>query len=85
MDILDNEASEDEALSKDALIPRKRSHEANRELIAQERRYRGVLEQAAASDELVRRKWEQWEPKIRDLTRDEASWFEFIQPQFPLT
>ena len=73
MDILDNEASEDEAACKNTHIGRLRSHEANVELIAKERQYRGILERVAASDELVRQKWDQWETNIRELAVDEVS------------
>jgi programmed cell death 6-interacting protein len=73
MDILDDEASEDEAACKNVAIVRQRSHEANQELVTKERQYRANLEQAAASDELVRRKWDQWEARVRELTWDEAS------------
>jgi programmed cell death 6-interacting protein len=72
MDILDNEASEDEAARKDKPLSRPPSHEANRELVEKERRYRSILEQAAASDELVRRKWDDWEKNIVELTWEEV-------------
>ncbi|KAJ7637729.1 ALIX V-shaped domain binding to HIV-domain-containing protein [Mycena polygramma] len=72
MDILDNEASEDEAMRKDAAYDRPPSHEANTELVEKERRYRDILLRAAASDETVRQKWDEWEGHIVQLTADEA-------------
>lgn len=71
MDILDSEASEDEAVRKETPINRPPSHEANQELVMKQQRYRTILTQAAESDELVRRKWEEWEDQISELTRDE--------------
>jgi programmed cell death 6-interacting protein len=73
MDILDNEASEDEAMRRDASFDRPSSHEANVELIEKERRYRDILLRAAASDETVRQKWDEWEGSIVQLTADEVS------------
>ncbi|KAJ6494794.1 BRO1-like domain-containing protein [Mycena vitilis] len=72
MDILDNEASEDEAMRKDGAYDRAPSHEANTELVEKERRYRDILLRAAASDETVRQKWDEWEGHIVQLTADEA-------------
>lgn len=72
MDILDGEASEDEAARKENRIDRVPSHEANRELTDRERSYRGILEQASESDEIVRNKWDEWEPNIVELTWDEV-------------
>lgn len=75
MDILDSEASEDEAIrekhngSIDDRIP---SVEANRELIEKASRYRGILEEAASSDETVRQQWDQWEENIAELLWDEV-------------
>ncbi|KAF9468112.1 BRO1-like domain-containing protein [Collybia nuda] len=71
MDILDNEASEDEAARKDTLLDRLPSHEANVELIEKEKRYRNILAQAATSDETVRQKWDDWEKNIVELTWSE--------------
>ncbi|KAF8183916.1 ALIX V-shaped domain binding to HIV-domain-containing protein [Pholiota molesta] len=65
LDILDSEASEDEAA-------RKESYEANVELTEKASRYRSILSQAAESDELVRQKWDDWEESISELTLDEA-------------
>ncbi|EGN99169.1 hypothetical protein SERLA73DRAFT_90416 [Serpula lacrymans var. lacrymans S7.3] len=72
MDILDNEASEDEAARKETLVSRIPSHQANRELVQKQQRYRDVLTQAAESDELVRQKWDEWETNIVALTWDEG-------------
>ncbi|KAH7927929.1 pH-response regulator [Leucogyrophana mollusca] len=71
MDILDSEASEDEATRKEVPINRPPSHEANKELVVKQQRYRDVLNQASASDEAVRQKWEEWENHILELTWDE--------------
>ncbi|KAH7913212.1 BRO1-like domain-containing protein [Hygrophoropsis aurantiaca] len=71
MDILDNEASEDEAARQEMPISRPPSHEANKELVLKQQRYRDVLNQASASDELVRQKWEEWENHILELSWDE--------------
>lgn len=70
MDILDSEASEDEAARRETPMNRPPSHEANQELVMKQQRYRTILTQAAESDELVRRKWEEWEDQISELTRD---------------
>ncbi|KAJ6513259.1 BRO1-like domain-containing protein [Mycena sanguinolenta] len=72
MDILDNEASEDETMRKEAGVDRPPSHEANIELIEKERRYRDILGRAATSDETVRQKWDEWEGSIVQLAADEA-------------
>jgi programmed cell death 6-interacting protein len=72
MDILDNEASEDEAARKAKRINRPPSHEANLDLVEKERKYRAILDQAAESDELVRNKWDEWEASIVELTWDEV-------------
>ncbi|KAG2367812.1 BRO1-domain-containing protein [Suillus spraguei] len=71
MDILDSEASEDEAARREIPMNRPPSHEANQELVMKQQRYRTILTQAAESDELVRRKWEEWEDQISELTRHE--------------
>ncbi|KAF7339217.1 pH-response regulator protein palA/RIM20 [Mycena venus] len=73
MDILDNEAFEDEAMRKDAAFDRPSSHEANAELIKKERHYRYILVRVAASDETVRQKWDDWKGSIVQLTSDPAS------------
>ncbi|KAJ7739760.1 BRO1-like domain-containing protein [Mycena maculata] len=72
MDILDTEASEDEAMRRDPSFNRPPSHQANVELVEKERRYRDILRRAADSDETVRQKWDEWEGNIVQLTADEA-------------
>lgn len=72
MDILDNEASEDEMARKEIPLNRLRSHEANVELIEKQRRYREILKQARLSDAAVRQKWDEWEANITELTLDEV-------------
>ncbi|KAF9048660.1 BRO1-like domain-containing protein [Panaeolus papilionaceus] len=71
LDILDSEASEDEAARQEIALTRLKSHEANVELIEKSNRYRSILAQAAQSDESVRQKWDEWEESIRELTLDE--------------
>lgn len=73
MDILDSEASEDEAARREVPLNRLPSYEANVELIDKERRYRSILVEAAASDETIRQKWDEWEDSISQLTWDEVS------------
>lgn len=73
MDILDSEASEDEVARKEIPLNRLPSHEANKDLIEKERRYRTILTEAAASDETIRQKWDEWEDSIHQLTWDEVS------------
>lgn len=73
LDILDTEASEDEATRKEYPVNRPPSHEANVELTDKAQRYRQILTQAKESDEVVRQKWYEWEDHIRQLTENEAS------------
>ncbi|PAV16120.1 pH-response regulator [Pyrrhoderma noxium] len=73
MDILDQEASEDEGIRKNAkkdgrVWDRLPSYEANVGLTNKEKRYRQMLTHAADADETVRSKWEQWEEAITRLT-----------------
>jgi programmed cell death 6-interacting protein len=75
MDILDSEASEDEAARSSKPLKRQPSHVANQELTNKGKRYRRILEQAQDSDELVRRKWDENETNIRSLTWDEVRFF----------
>jgi programmed cell death 6-interacting protein len=72
LDILDGEASEDEAARKEIPLNRLKSYEANVELIEKANRYRSILTQAAESDESVRQKWDDWEESITELTLDEV-------------
>ncbi|KAM6504501.1 BRO1-like domain containing protein [Amanita muscaria] len=71
MDILDNEASEDEAARKKALLDRLPSHEGNTKLVEKQKRFRDLLTRASESDELVRQKWDEWGPNIVMLTWSE--------------
>lgn len=67
LDILDGEASEDESARRDGALPRPSSQDANPELISKAQRYRAVLEEALASDEHVRSKWDQWSDNVEVL------------------
>lgn len=73
MDILDQEAEEDEQFRSQHATHRVASHEANQELISKAERYRGVLEHANESDEIVRTKWDEWETNVTELTWDEVT------------
>ena len=73
MDILDQEASEDESFRNETPTSRLPSHEANADLIEKEQRYRNILEQAADSDAVIRQRWDEWERPITELTWDEVS------------
>lgn len=75
MDILDNEASEDEAARSSKPLTRPPSHVANQELARKGERYRRILTDAKDSDEHVRQKWDEWEINIRELTWDEVCLF----------
>ncbi|EPQ54076.1 BRO1-domain-containing protein [Gloeophyllum trabeum ATCC 11539] len=70
LDILDQEAEEDEDFQRDNPSIRPPSHEANKDLISKADRYRAILSQAVESDEVVRRKWDDWERNIIELTWD---------------
>lgn len=77
MDILDQEASEDEGQRKNATKDgrswdRLPSFEANIGLTNKEKRYRQMLDHAGEADETVRSKWEQWEDAITRLTWDDV-------------
>lgn len=48
------------------------SQDMNNELTSKAERYRTILEQAAASDGVVRSKWEEWEEHITELTWSEV-------------
>jgi programmed cell death 6-interacting protein len=73
MDILDKEASDDEAARRDGPFDRPPSHESNRELVEQAEQYRRILGEASQSDKVVRDKWDEWEANISELTLDEVS------------
>lgn len=72
MDILDQEAEEDESFRSESNVDRRASHEANKELVAKADRYRGILDQASESDGHVREKWDEWQQNIAELTWDEV-------------
>ncbi|KAJ3482919.1 hypothetical protein NLI96_g6648 [Meripilus lineatus] len=71
LDILDQEAEEDETLRNEISTDRAPSTEANVELVTKAEKWRVILEQAAESDEVVRQKWDEWEPNIVELTWSE--------------
>jgi programmed cell death 6-interacting protein len=77
MDILDSEASEDEAARSSKPLKRQPSHVANQDLTSKAERYRRILTEAQDSDEHVRQKWDECETNIRSLTWDEVS-FSFL-------
>lgn len=72
MDVLDSEASEDEAARKEVPMERPPSYEANQDLVKKQERYRNILTEAASSDEVVRQKWREWEKYISQLALDEV-------------
>lgn len=73
MDILDQEAEEDEEFRVENPTDQSPSHEANSDLVGKAQRYREILEQASESDEIVRTKWDEWETNITELTWDEVT------------
>ena len=72
MDILDQEAEEDEVFQEEAPSARVPSEQANKELVTKAQRYKQILDEAMQSDELVRDKWDEWEQNIIELTWSEA-------------
>ncbi|KAI9512028.1 pH-response regulator [Russula earlei] len=72
LDILDQEASEDEQLRKSTPTQRLPSHQANEQLTLKAERYRNMLNQAAESDAVIRQRWDEWEKCIAQLTWEEA-------------
>ena len=85
MDLLDQEASEDEGMRRTAARSgrpwtRPASLEANVELTKKEKRYRDMLDHAAKADDIVHRMWDEWEEAITRLT-----WEEVSQPSYHLT
>ncbi|KAI9461717.1 pH-response regulator [Lactarius psammicola] len=72
LDLLDQEASEDEQLRQNQPTRRQPSHQANEKLISKAERYRKILNEAAESDAVVRQRWDEWEKCIVQLTWDEA-------------
>lgn len=67
LDMLDQEAEEDEVFQSESPVVRPVSSDANAALVAKAERYRGLLEGAAQSDAVVRKKWEDWEEHIVQL------------------
>ena len=78
MDILDAEVEEDEDFQEAMPSLRKPSHEANEKLIEKAMRYKGILTQAADSDEVIRQRWLEWEISIDKLTWDEVSFYFYL-------
>jgi len=76
MDLLDQEATEDEemrtAYSVDVWT-RPPSFEANKELIEQAARYRDILDRAMDSDRDIFQSWDEWSDKIAVMCWDEVS------------
>ncbi|KAH9058360.1 pH-response regulator [Lactarius vividus] len=72
LDLLDQEASEDEQLRRSQPTQRLPSHQANEKLISKAERYRKILNEAAESDAVVRQRWDEWEKCIVQLTWDET-------------
>ncbi len=72
LDLLDQEASEDEQLRRSQPTLRLPSHQANEKLISKAERYRNILNEAAESDAVVGQRWEEWEKCIVQLTWDEV-------------
>ncbi|KDQ57158.1 hypothetical protein JAAARDRAFT_58624 [Jaapia argillacea MUCL 33604] len=72
LDVLDHEFEEDEDFQEAHPGIRLPSKEANEELVSKAERYKQVLDQAQASDALVRQKWADWEQNIMELSLPEA-------------
>ena len=68
LDLLDQEAEEDEVFQEDTPSVRQPSSEANRDLVSKAQRYRTILDGAVQSDKTVRQKWNEWERFIVQLT-----------------
>ncbi|KAJ3557381.1 hypothetical protein NM688_g1507 [Phlebia brevispora] len=68
LDFLDQEAEEDEVFQAGLPGVRAASQEANKELTTKAEKYRSILQQAGASDQVVRAKWDEWEQNITELT-----------------
>ena len=76
MDILDQEAYENEALlakQPHLSATTQPSHIANSHLIAAARQYEETSRQAGNSDASVRAKWEEWQPMIEILAGGQVS------------
>lgn len=76
MDILDDEATENDTLVErrpEMANSRPPSHVANAGLIQTAQQYEQTMKAAGESDATVRRKWEEWESRITILA-DEVSY-----------
>ncbi|WWC90377.1 pH-response regulator protein palA/RIM20 [Kwoniella dendrophila CBS 6074] len=84
MDILDQEATENETLltrQPELQSSRPPSHIANQPLIATAQQYDNTIRQASASDGTVRQKWEEWGQLIETLSGGE----DYINDYVPST
>ena len=81
MDILDQEATENETLlarHQHLASSRQPSHLANRQSIDMAQQYENTLKQAGASDATVRAKWEEWAQRIQILADGEDALNDYI-------
>ncbi|WRT68722.1 pH-response regulator protein palA/RIM20 [Kwoniella shivajii] len=81
MDILDQEATENESLlsrQPELQSSRPPSHIANQPLIATAQQYDNTIRQAAASDGTVRQKWDEWAHLIEILADGESSVNDYV-------
>jgi cell fate regulator YaaT (PSP1 superfamily) len=73
MDILDQEAEEDESLREQyPNINLQVSTDANKELVTKYQRLQSTLDQSLPSDERIRQKWADWAQVIEQLTWEEV-------------
>jgi programmed cell death 6-interacting protein len=75
MDLLDQEASEEEHMLQqhpEMLCTIETSTSANQQYVDQSEQFRAALKQARRSDEEVRMKWDQWAPLINVLAGGEV-------------
>ena len=78
MDILDEEATENETLAeREPHLAQNRppSHIANQSLIGMAGQYDATIKQAAASDSTVRAKWDEWSPFIEIIENGEVRFY----------
>jgi programmed cell death 6-interacting protein len=83
MDILDQEATENESLlSRQPHLSQSRqpSHIANQALVGMSTQYESTIKQASASDGTVRNKWDEWRGLISLLADGEVS---LVVPKYP--
>lgn len=64
MDILDDEASDDESARRSGTISRAPSYIAGKELVDKGVRYQKIIADATASDALIQNKWDQYNQYI---------------------